>query len=117
MKNKNMKWISFVTVLVIMFALLVPITFAETEIASPENMVPENAIGEIADATEAESEDAVAKDDATEYDAPKMIFEPTNFVKNLEYMAKGMLGIFGVIGVIVLATACLNKLFKDRKED
>ncbi|MBQ7380785.1 MAG: oxaloacetate decarboxylase [Clostridia bacterium] len=32
-------------------------------------------------------------------------------------MGLGMLGIFIVIGVIIIATALLNKLFKDKKED
>jgi len=103
MKNMNMKWISFVMVLVIAFTLLAPMAFAETA---------EDTIGEIGDTIT-----SAAEDDATEYDAPKMIFEPLNFVKNLSYMGLGMLGIFIVIGVIIIATALLNKLFKDKKED
>lgn len=38
-----------------------------------------------------------------------MFFEPLNFVNNLGYMGIGMLGIFIVIGVIILVTALLNK--------
>ena len=38
------------------------------------------------------------------------MFEPYNFILNLEYMGKGMLGIFIVIGLIILATVLLNKL-------
>ena len=36
-------------------------------------------------------------------------FEPINFVNNLGYMLKGMIGIFVVIGVIVVLTILLNK--------
>lgn len=41
--------------------------------------------------------------------------EPMNFVENLRYMGLGMLGIFIVIGVIMLLTMLLNKLTE--KED
>ena len=37
-------------------------------------------------------------------------FEPMHFVDNLWYMGIGMLGIFIVIGVIMLLTILLNKL-------
>ncbi len=35
---------------------------------------------------------------------------PMNFVSNLYYMGVGMLGIFIVIGVIILVTMILNKV-------
>lgn len=38
------------------------------------------------------------------------VFEPMHFIENLRYMGLGMLGIFIVIGVIVLLTMILNKL-------
>ncbi len=37
-------------------------------------------------------------------------FEPAHFVENLRYMGLGMLGIFIVIGAIVLLTVLLNAL-------
>ncbi len=43
------------------------------------------------------------------------MFEPMNFVKNLSYMGKGMLGILIVMGAIILVTVVLNKLFSDKK--
>lgn len=43
-----------------------------------------------------------------------MNFEVNNFVKNLQYMGNGMLAIFVVIGVIILITAILNKLTKNK---
>ena len=36
-------------------------------------------------------------------------FNPANFVSSLEYMGMGMLGIFVVIGSIILVTLALNK--------
>ena len=41
-------------------------------------------------------------------------FHPENFVPNLYYMLVGMVGIFIVIGIIVLATMALNKFFSDK---
>ena len=52
---------------------------------------------------------------ANQYKAKKgilsMKIEPMNFVNNLKYMASGMLGIFIVIGIIVIITMILNKVF------
>ena len=41
-----------------------------------------------------------------------MQFNPMNFLSNLKYMGLGMLGIFVVIGVIILLTVILNKATK-----
>ena len=43
-------------------------------------------------------------------DSTKLIFEPKNFIENLYRMGTGMLGIFIVIGIIILATVVLNKV-------
>ena len=43
------------------------------------------------------------------------MFEPMNFVENLSYMGKGMLGILIDMGAIVLVTVVLNKIFSDKK--
>ena len=46
------------------------------------------------------------------------MFEPMNFVTNLTYLAKGMIGILVVMGIIILTTMLLNKLTsKKKKED
>ena len=45
------------------------------------------------------------------------MFEPTNFIKNLSYMGIGMLGIFIVIGLIMIVTTILNKFFSRKKDD
>lgn len=40
-----------------------------------------------------------------------MTFNPINFITNLRYLAVGMVSIFIVIGVIILVTILLNKIF------
>ena len=42
-----------------------------------------------------------------------MNFTPINFILNLKYMFFGMLTIVAVIGAIILATAFMNKMFKE----
>ncbi len=41
-------------------------------------------------------------------------FNPLAFVKNLKYMGVGMLVIFVVIGIIILATKLVNYLFSEK---
>ncbi len=43
-------------------------------------------------------------------------FEPKAFIDNLSYMGKGMLGIFVVIGVIILTVIILNKVTSKKKK-
>lgn len=45
--------------------------------------------------------------------APKLFFAPGNFLSNLKYMGIGMLVIFVVIGVIILATTIINYLLSE----
>ena len=47
---------------------------------------------------------------------PELVFEPQRFVEMLSYMGKGMLVIFVIIGVIILATLAINKIFADKKD-
>ena len=42
-------------------------------------------------------------------------FEPARFVEMLSYMGKGMLVIFVLIGVIILSTLLINKIFSKKK--
>ena len=39
-----------------------------------------------------------------------MQFDPMNFINNLKYMGLGMLGIFVVLGIIILITLGLGRL-------
>ena len=50
---------------------------------------------------------------AAEETAAQISFQPLNFLENLKYMGIGMLVIFAVIGVIVLTTVLINKVFAD----
>ena len=44
-------------------------------------------------------------------------FELNNFVENLHYMGKGMLGILIVMGVIIVVTVLLNKIFSKSEKN
>lgn len=43
------------------------------------------------------------------------MFNPSNFVTNLPYLLKGMLGLFVSLGTIALSTIALNKLTEKKK--
>ena len=45
-----------------------------------------------------------------------MSFDAMNFIRNLSYMGKGMLGIFVVIGIIIGVTVLLNR-FTAKKQN
>ena len=45
------------------------------------------------------------------------MFEPMNFVYNLAYLAKGMIGIMVVMGVIILSTIVLNYVGSSKKKN
>ncbi|MBO4277988.1 MAG: hypothetical protein J5925_06290 [Clostridia bacterium] len=45
-----------------------------------------------------------------------MEFNAMRFVENLKYMGLGMLGIFAVIGVIIIATVIFNKATEKRQK-
>jgi len=45
--------------------------------------------------------------------ANQLFFEPANFISRLKYMGIGMVVIFVIIGVIILATMLINYLFSE----
>ena len=45
--------------------------------------------------------------------AVNLEFDPMAFVENLKYMGIGMVVIFAVIGIIILATKLVNYLFSE----
>ena len=47
----------------------------------------------------------------------QLVFDPANFISNLQYMGIGMLVIFIVIGIIILSTKLINYLFSDSSKD
>ena len=125
MKKMNMKWLSLVMVVVALMSVFAPMVFAEAEsIVEVESGMVDSAMPNIqtgpapiegASVTIGAMESVLEA--AVEEDAPKMIFEPMNFVKNLSYMGVGMLGIFIVIGVIIIAVVVLNKVTAPKKTD
>ncbi|MBE6617088.1 MAG: hypothetical protein E7627_03985 [Ruminococcaceae bacterium] len=48
---------------------------------------------------------------ATNEVLPDITFDPGNFIYNLKYMGIGMLVIFTVISIIILAISLINYLF------
>lgn len=42
------------------------------------------------------------------------MFEPMNFINNLHYMGKGMLGIMAVMGAVIVMVVLLNKTFSGK---
>ncbi len=55
----------------------------------------------------------VLTDAAVAETAPQIFFKPANFVENLKYMGIGMLVIFVIIGIIILTTMMINKVFSE----
>lgn len=43
-------------------------------------------------------------------------FNPHMFLESLIYMGQGMVGIFAVIGIIIIVTAVLNRIFSRKKK-
>ena len=44
-------------------------------------------------------------------------FIPMNFITNLKYMGIGMLGVFMIIGVIIIATVAINAATSAKSSD
>ena len=87
-------------VLIMVFSVLSISAFAETEI---DGISDETAFEDIvSDAEEGAKESSV---------------NPMNFIKNLDKMGVGMIGIFVVIGAIIISVAALNKVTSPRKEN
>ena len=46
-----------------------------------------------------------------------MEFNPMKFVEFLKYMGVGMLGVFIIIGIIILATYAIGKMTSNQEEE
>ena len=55
--------------------------------------------------------------EAAETAAEAFTANPMNFILNLKYMGMGMLGIFIVMGVIILVTTILNRITQKKEKD
>ena len=102
---KNVKILSLIFALVLMFSLCAVSVFAaeETTAAAASTEAAETAAAADESAEEAEEEEK------------GFVFEPMNFVKNLKYMGVGMLCIIIVIGVLIGVTLVLNKVTAPKK--
>lgn len=95
--------------LVMLALMLAPISCfaeaaAETTVAVTESATDETTAAETEAATDGETT------------SEGFMFEPGNFVSSLQYMGSGMLGIFVVIGLIVIVTIVLNKVMNRGKK-
>ncbi len=45
----------------------------------------------------------------------KSFISTANMVESLEFLVVGMLSIFAVIGIIIIVTVILNKIFQNKK--
>ncbi|MBQ8624069.1 MAG: hypothetical protein IJ424_06860 [Oscillospiraceae bacterium] len=45
-----------------------------------------------------------------------MQFNPIAFVENLKYMCIGMLGVFMIVGIIIIATYSIGKICGDKSD-
>ena len=70
-----------------------------------------------AEAPVAETESESEVGGADEPENHEFMFEPSHFVDNLYYMGVGMVGIFLVIGIIILATVLLNRVFSGKAKE
>ena len=100
---KNVKILSLIFTLVLMFSLCAVSVFATADTTAAA----------AAEATEAPAAEAESAEEAEEDEG--FMFEPLNFVKNLKYMGVGMLCIIIVIGVLIGVTLVLNKVTAPKK--
>lgn len=88
-----------------------------------DDSVENGSNGEIAEDNVAKDENATDTEGETEIggvDAPtdqEFTFSPSAFAENLKYMGVGMVGIFLVIGIIILATVVLNRVFSGKQKE
>lgn len=70
------------------------------------------ALNNVAENAEDAAESLLNKASASSGDLSSLMdnFDPMNFVENLSYMGVGMLGIFIVMGTLIIGTAILNKV-------
>ena len=81
----------------------------ETEVTSEETVLEIDG-EEVVTEEAVETVETVETVGVTEDSVPEFKFTPGEFVANLKYMGLGMLGIFVVIGIIIIVTSILSKI-------
>lgn len=92
------------------FAMLVPAVAADE-------------VGTVSDAASVDASETVSKDAVEEVEegeskddmGVELNFQADGFARNLKYMGLGMLGIFVVVGVVMLITFALNSVTSKKK--
>ena len=95
------KLIAILLMLTLMTCMFTSLVSAQTPVSDTES---ESEVGS------ADGPDSVEK-------KQEFKFEPSQFVDNLYYMGVGMVGIFLVIGIIVLCTVALNRAFSGKAKE
>ena len=105
----------FVLLLSLLMVLSLPLTALATEADTAET----SAVEDTSDTTTVGGADNSEADTSVEEDAPKTVFGffPATLSETLPIMGMGMLGIFLVTSVIILAVLILSKLGKPDEED
>ncbi len=85
-----------------------------------DDSIENGSNGEIAEdnsANDTKDETEMGGANAPENEKKEFKFEPAAFAENLEYMGVGMVGIFLVIGIIILCTVALNRIFSGKAKE
>ncbi len=123
MKNIICKVFVLSLALLMLLSLLSLTVAAESETtvesqATVETDAETADLTETAAVTDTETEEATEAVTDSETEATiNFDFQPNQFVINLKYMAAGMVGIFLVIGVIILTILILGKLTAPKNKD
>ena len=105
-------------VLSVFFALILSLglfsfgAFAEGAVNTETTVVEESS--EVV-SSEIESSEPEKNDESSKDNGIKFEFNPSGATRNLKYMGLGMLGIFVVVGVVILITFVLNSVTGKKK--
>ncbi len=106
-----MKITKKVFALILALLLIGTMTLLPLSATAPESDAPaDETIGE-------ESSDVQAPEEEDKEEAPGITFQPKKFIESLKYMGTGMIGIFLVIAIIIVATVILNRVFSGKAKE
>jgi hypothetical protein len=89
--------------LLVLLTILLVFSLASVAVFAEDESVTSEATSEVT--SETTSEESSESDNALNLE-----FYPDGFTRNIQYMGLGMLGIFVVVGVVILLTLVLNKV-------
>ncbi len=105
------------TLLVLLTVLLMLCCASVAVFAEGEDLTPEESASsvEVSDETSSESSEESSEESSQGDDALNLQFYPDGFTRNIQYMGLGMLGIFVVVGVVIVLTLVLNKVTTNKE--